>query len=282
MRSFGALIGFVIQVAMVLALAGPAAAEVRIDGPTPIVIGQSFRLDSAVMGGSREINVYLPAGYAQGETRYPVLFLLDGGQDQDFHHISGLAQLGPLGGSSRELIVVGVATRDRRNELTHPTDEADLMRDFPTAGGSERFRRFLAQEVLPFVKGRFRTEGPSTLIGESLAGLFVVETFLKQPDLFDAYVASSPSLWWDGGSLASEAESLLSRHPSEPHVLILTLANEGGEMQAGMDRLTAALRTAAPAGLDWRYDPRPDQTPGTLFHRAALEAVRPLYPAAPP
>ena len=33
--------------------------------------------------------------------------------------------------------------------------------------------------------------------GESLAGLFVVETLLLEPDLFDTYIALDPSLWWN-------------------------------------------------------------------------------------
>jgi len=78
---------------------GPAVAE------TPIVIGRSFALPSTVMGATREINVWLPPGYADSGKTYPVLFVLDGGQDQDFHHISGIAQLGTIVGTTRDVIV---------------------------------------------------------------------------------------------------------------------------------------------------------------------------------
>ena len=75
----------------------------------------------------------------------------------------------------------------------------------PTSGGSAAYRRFLAEELKPWIAARYRTSGETALIGESLAGLFVVETFLKQPVLFDAYIAASPSLWWDDQSLARGA-----------------------------------------------------------------------------
>jgi predicted alpha/beta superfamily hydrolase len=257
------------------------AAAQAVEGPAPIVIGQSFAMDSAVMGATREINVWLPPGYEAGEARYPVLYLLDGGLTQDFHHISGLAQLGTVVGTTRDVIVVGVASVDRRNELALPTSDADLIARYPTQGQSERFRRFVAEEVRPFIEGRYRTSGETALMGESLAGLFVVETFLKAPELFDAYVAVSPSLWWDGGRLAQEAGAHLRDHSNAPRTLILTLGDEGAEMQEPMDVLVANLRDHALPGTSWDFQPRPTESHATIYHGAALDAFRRLY-AIPP
>lgn len=264
--------------------ATPAGAQamngpVAVTEPTPIVIGQSYRLDSAVMGEAREINVWLPPGYADSGQAYPVLYVLDGGQDQDFHHISGLAQLGTVNGTTRDVIVVGVASKDRRNELALPTENAELIAQYPTQGQSGRFRDFLWKEVQPFVEGRFRTDGQTTLMGESLAGLFVVETFLKEPQLFDAYVAVSPSLWWDDGRLARQAGAHLRDHSGEPRTLILTLGDEGALMQDPMDVLVANLRDHALPGETWSFEPRPSESHGTIYHGAALDAFRRLYPA---
>ena len=49
-------------------------------------------------------------------------------------------------------------------------------------------------------------------------------------------------------------------------------------MQAGMDRLVAALKAAAPASLDWRYEPRHDQSHSSIYHATAYEALRAFYP----
>lgn len=259
------------------ALAQTAPAE------TPIVIGTSYALPSAAYGGTREINVWLPPGYAESAATYPVLYLLDGGTTwQDFHHISGLAQLGTVNGTTRDVIVVGVASVDRRNELALPTENPELIARYPTQGESERFRRFLAEEVQPFIEGRFRGNGETALMGESLAGLFVVETFLKAPELFDAYVAVSPSLWWDGGRLAQQAGAHLRDHSNAPRTLILTLGDEGPEMQAPMDRLVANLRDHAMPALDWSFTPRPGESHATIYHGAALDAFRRLFPAPTP
>lgn len=267
--------GLLLMLAAVLCLGTPAAAQTP--EPTPVVIGQSWALPSATYGGPREINVWLPPGYAEGETRYSVLYLLDGGQAQDFHHISGLAQLGTVNGVTRDVIVVGVASVDRRNELALPTEDAELIAQYPTQGQSSRFRDFLRDEVQPWVRANFRTDGGETLMGESLAGLFVVETFLKAPEMFDAYVAVSPSLWWDGGRLASQSGAHLRDHSADPRTLLLSIADEGGEMQTAMDALVAALDQHAPASLSWTYSPRPDESHATIYHGEATRAFRTLY-----
>ena len=235
--------GLLVGVAsMVDAQDGRAAVE------TPIVIGTSYALASSIYESEREINVWLPPGYDESATAYPVLYLLDGGVTfQDFHHISGIAQLGTVNGTTRDVIVVGIASADRRNELALPTEDPELIARYPTQGQSDRFRRFIAEEVQPFIEGRFRSNGETALMGESLGGLFVVETFLKEPQMFDAYVAVSPSLWWDGGRLAR---------------------------QAG-----AHLRDHAMPGVTWDFTPRPTESHATIYHGAALEAFRRLYPA---
>lgn len=276
-------LSFVLAAAACLLL-GAASAEAQTSlGSTPIEIGRSFALASEVMEQTREINIWLPAGYdPDGEAAYPVLYLLDGGQTQDFHHITGLAQLGSVNGSTRAIIVVGIASEDRRNELAPPTVDPDLASRFPTQGQSGRFRRFLAEEVLPFVESRYRISGHSTLMGESLGGLFVVETFLDAPDMFDAYVAVSPSLWWDGGEMARSAGQRLRGHSDVPRQLILTLGDEGPSMQEPMETLVARLRQDAPAALEWSFTPRPMETHATIYHGAALDAVRQLYRAPTP
>ena len=264
----------------ILAAASPVEAQSE---PTPIVIGQSYALPSAVLGATREINVWLPPGYAESGRSYPVLYLLDGGTTwQDFHHISGLAQLGTVNGTTRDIILIGIASVDRRNELALPTENPELIARYPTHGQSDRFRRFIADEVQPFVESRFRTNGETALMGESLAGLFVVETFLKEPQMFDAWVAVSPSLWWDGGRLAQQSGAHLRNHSNDARTLILTMGDEGAEAQALMETLTANLREHALPGLTWTFQPRPAETHATIYHGAALDAFRRLYAVAPP
>ena len=253
----------------VLAVAAPARAA---EPGRPIVIGAAYGLASKVLGETRTINVYLPAGYGAGDRKYPVVYLLDGGEAEDFHHITGIAQVGAMNGYLAEAIVVGIAGTDRRRDLTAPSADPRDLKDAPTSGGAATFRRFLTEELVPYVAARYRTDGHAVLMGESLAGLFVTETFLKAPGPFDAFVAISPSLWWDGNSLAKSAPALLAAQPPGSRRLYLGLADEGPAM--GLEPLLTALKTAPPPGLAWRYDPRPQEHHSTIYHPAALAALR--------
>ncbi|MEW5687318.1 MAG: alpha/beta hydrolase-fold protein [Pseudomonadota bacterium] len=292
----GAAPGLACALGLVLALAAapmgaaaPAPAPAPV-APTsaPIVIGTSHRLTSAVMGDVREINVRLPDGYAAAKRDYPVVYVLDGGLEQDFQHIAGLAQLGDLSWTFGPVIVVGVQTKARRAELTPPATDARYRAAFPEAGGAERFRRFLASEVFPFVAANYRAGPRRAVIGESLAGLFVVDTLLKQPALFDDYVAISPSLWWDdrnGLRRLGGSDGLMDAGPLAGRRVVLAVADEGGTMQAGVDLLREALALRVLAGAPdfaFRYlDRSQTDTHATILHGAALEALRGLY-AAPP
>ena len=243
-----------------------------------IVIGEQRIIQSRALGDDRAINVWLPPSYAGSGRRYPVLYVLDGALDQDFHHIAGLAQYGALSGSFEELIVVGVQTKDRRAELTWRSADPAENRDYPTHGNAAAFRRFLTEEVKPLIESRYRASGEDALMGESLAGLFVVESFLKHPETADRYVAISPSLWWDFGSLGKEARGRLDDYPKGDRKFYLAIADEKGEMRAATLSIVAALRKEKPPGVAWTFSDRPDLRHATIYHREALEALVWTFP----
>lgn len=261
---------------VLLSLALPASAAPALTGGAPIVVGQSFDLTSAVLGQTLKVNVWLPPGYADPGRRFPVLYLLDGAEDQDFQHIAGLAQVLELNGQYGEMIVVGISDKDRQHDLTFPSSDPRDLKDAPTSGGSAAFRRYLATELQPAIDAKFRTNGRRVLIGESLAGLFTVETFLKQPTLFDGYIAISPSLWWDNGSLVKAAPDLLAAQPAGARTLYLSVANEGPAMR--VDALAEVIRAKPPRDLTFYFAPLPDETHATIYHPAALDALRKLFP----
>jgi predicted alpha/beta superfamily hydrolase len=249
----------------------------RPEGVEPVSIATSYSLRSSILGQVRRINVYLPPSYPSGNQRYPVVYLLDGGVREDFVHIAGLASLAADFRNIREFIVVGIEGIDRYHDLIYPTSIDSERTRLPTSGGSARFRAFLAGELLPYVTAHFRVTDETALMGESAAGMFVAETFLKEPGLFRDYVSVSPMLWWDNESLARAADSLLSRPFPPGRRLFLTIADEGGSMREGVDRLVAALKAYPRPDLRWTFVPMENETHGTIFHPAALMAVRELF-----
>ena len=250
---------------------------------TPLVIGETFTLDSKVLGETRRINVYLPAGYAESAAlRLPVLYMPDGGLNEDFLHVAGLVQVGVGNETMRPFILVGIPNTERRRDLTGPTEVAEDRKIAPRVGGSAAFRRFIRTELMPAVQTRYRATAETAIVGESLAGLFAVETLLLEPDLFTSYVAIDPSLWWNKQYLATQAPKLLQAHAKQltGKSLYLTVSSQG-DLPAMRQLVDALNATGQPAGLRSTYDPLPDETHATIYHPAALRAFRLLFkPAA--
>jgi predicted alpha/beta superfamily hydrolase len=279
LNPFAQLLGLA-AAALTLAACQPEPAPEPAPEPgtqTPIVIGTEIVLDSAIYGGGRTITVSLPMSYGDGNRSYPVLYLVDGGVQQDFIPMAGMSALGSLSMQYREFILVGVQTENRYIELTAPSDLAEDLRWLPDNGGAADYRSHLLDEVKPYIEARYRTSGEDAIIGESLAGLFIAETFLRAPDSFDHYIAVSPSLWWRDEGLSREAADLLAAGGQGGHSLYLTIGDEGEEMQTGMDRLVAALEAGAPEDLAWWYQPMHHEQHNTIYNPASLQALRLVF-----
>jgi uncharacterized protein len=247
----------------------------------PLVIGETFTIDSRILGERRRVNVYLPPGYSKsGAARLPVLYMPDGGIAEDFLHVAGLVQVSVGNGTMRPFLLVGIENTQRRRDMTGPTENEEDKKIAPRVGGSEGFRNFLRQELMPRVKRRYRTTNERAIIGESLAGLFVVETFFLEPDLFDTYIALDPSLWWNNQKLVKGAPEAL-RAWSRPDKR-LYFASSDEETIAGIARRFAeTLGKHAPSGIRWHYERMADEKHSTIYHPAALKAFRSLFkPAA--
>ncbi|NML67521.1 alpha/beta hydrolase [Hymenobacter sp. RP-2-7] len=258
---------------LLLALGQRATAQGPPVPAEPLCIGQSFTIQSKVLGETRRLNVYLPAGYAASATqRLPVLYMPDGGLGEDFLHIAGLVQVLVGNGSMRPFIVVGIENTARRRDLTGPTTRAEDRKIAPRVGGSATFRQFLRQELMPEVRRRYRTTPETAIVGESLAGLFVVETLLLEPALFDTYLAFDPSMWWNGGQLAQDALAQLRAYSGPPRHVYLAASSQGDT--AATRLLARDLNRAAARGFSGYYELLPQETHATIYHPAALGAFR--------
>lgn len=254
--------------------ARPAKPKVQ---PTsePITIGSSHRLYAQSLGELRTVNVILPPSYAKTPSRrYPVLYLIDGGVEQDLLHIAGVVQLGAIWGRSAEAIVVGIETKDRRRELVGPTRDPELLGRYPTAGSSTKFRTFLRNQVRPFVARHYRTNGDDGVLGESLAGLFVIETYLNEPGLFGGYGAIDPSLWWDKEALSRTAVQKADER-QKGHPLFLAIAIEQSEEPAAFQRTVSALKSKK---LTVCLAIRPEHTHATIYQQTSPEVIQYLMP----
>lgn len=266
--------GPLLVASVALALAPSASANTT---PAPLVIGDTFTIESRVLSEARRINVYRPPGYDDSsEVRVPVLYMPDGGMAEDFLHVAGLVQVSVGNGTMRPFLLVGIENTERRRDLSGPTENAEDRKMAPRVGGSAAFRKFLEAELMPEIRARYRTTAETALVGESLAGLFVVETFLLAPELFDSYLAFDPSLWWNDEALVKGAAERLAARPGLEKRLFLATSDETGIVEPTR-RLVAVLEKHAGPAVRWTYEPMPNETHRTIYHPAALRAFRLVF-----
>lgn len=240
----------------------------------PFVFGEVHTIHSTVLDQDRVLNVHLPEGYGDSTATYPVVYVLDGSANEDFPHIAGLMQFMHMYDLSPKSIVVGIANagRSRYHDFTSPTKgDSDLVW-VPTGGGSEDFINYIASEVEPFVEDHYRTSGKRAIIGQSLGGLLATEILFTRPELFDDYILISPSLWWNKGALAAEAEAWVRTHATLPKRVYIAVAPDDAMMQHEVDQVVRALGANARAPFTWIYKTFPGESHATILHRAVYNA----------
>jgi uncharacterized protein len=240
----------------VFALSSLPALSAELEGAKQVTSATQFTIRSGILKEARVVLIYLPDTYgleSARQKRYPVLYLLDG--RAYFEVTTGIAHhLGSWNAAVQripDLIVVAIQNTNRSRDMTptHMTD-GPYSRD---SGGATTFRRFIESELMPAVDSQFRSTEERILAGHSLAGLFVVDTFLENPNLFEAYIASDPSLWWDNNLLARRLTARSGGLPRKSLRLYIAQANTPDSTPGEHDAHKAGITAfrGALAGSKW-------------------------------
>jgi enterochelin esterase family protein len=173
---------------------------------------------SATLGAQRRMHVYTPPGYEGGKERYPVLYLLHGGGDED----SGWSTVGRAGFILDNLLAEGKA---RPMLVVMPNGSLPPPKDMPArpAAGTtpspefraaleaaqNRFTDELLKDIVPITEKQFRVkagEEHRALAGLSMGGAQTLRVVTTHPDQF-AYVGV-----WSAGVLGGNAEEFEKRN----------------------------------------------------------------------
>lgn len=253
----------------------------------PLQLGITETFHSGILGEDRSLNIYLPEGYHQNDTtRYPIIYLLDGGVEEDFIHVAGLVQFCSFEwvGYLKPSIVVGIVNTDRKRDFTFPSAVAQEQKAYPVSGKSGLFRKALKTEIFPFVARHYRvSQDDRTLIGESLGGLLATEILLKSPFLFRKYILISPSLWWSNGALLQDSLQMLSRQLRDSTQVFIASGKEGlapsatpHVMEVDANLLADKLQSLNNPLLRMYFDYLPAENHATIAQQALLNAFRRL------
>ncbi len=237
---------------------------------TPIVVGENISMMSETLGEERHMQIYLPRGYENSDIRYPVIYLLDG--PGHFHHTLGIVKFLAQNNRMPDLIVVAIANTDRTRDLT-PTNEER----FPTSGGAANFATFISSELMPHIEKEYRTHPYKILIGHSFGGLFANYVFLNQPEIFNAYISVSPSLWWKERELVKQAEETFANTEKLPSQFFMTMGNEGGDMLPSAQAFEDVLKNNNIEGLEHKFVHFPEETHGSVVHKSIYDGLEMIY-----
>ncbi len=222
--------------------------------PQPPVTSRIDTVHSNILGEDRRVFIYLPGSY--GDTwfyprRYPVLYLLDA--EGAFNTVTSMVQL--LGEARSpmqfpELIIVAIVNTDRMRDLspTHVTHDLNPHTDsnaLKNTGGGEKFLSFIDKELMPHIDTTYHTAPYKIFMGHSLGGLTVMNAFLHHTAMFNAYIATDPSMFWDDARLVNEAQSVIKQNKFAGRSLYLAIANN---TPPGLDTTSVRKDTTNPFG----------------------------------
>jgi len=197
----------------------------------PVGRVEEHRILSAMLGGERQVWVYIPAGYKVSHGPCNLLLLLDG-----FIY----ARVIPTPTILDNLIADGRIPPTIALMVNNPSMEARIRE----LSCHAPFVDFLAEELLPWVRQAYRvtTDPRCTIVGgSSLGGLSAAFAALRRPDAFGNVLSQSGSFWWKP---QGEAESgwLAREYAAAPNAALRFYLDVGCLEGRGQRRANEEMR----------------------------------------
>ncbi|MEO8765401.1 MAG: alpha/beta hydrolase-fold protein [Ginsengibacter sp.] len=251
-----------------------------------IIAAETVTIHSAILNEDRKLFIYKPSEndiYAPAD--YPVIYLLDGEAQTRMvaGQVSYLSESYPV---IPKMIVVGIGNTNRTRDLTpnHSNIGFDGKPDTSAnpfgrnSGGGEHFLQFIQQEVMPYVEKNYHPAPYKIFSGHSLGGLMMFYCLLARPEMFNAYIAISPSLFWDKQWTIRQAADKWKPGMSLNKILFFSDGNEGGQFHTdalGMDSLLAKNKLQK---LKFKYIYYPEESHISEPVKAFYDGIRFVFP----
>jgi predicted alpha/beta superfamily hydrolase len=231
-------------------------------GPTTMSRCSRYALASRNVAQTYLIDVAMPAAPVAPGQILPVVYVLDGnGMFAMAVQAARFLQSAPR--PLPPMLVVGVGYDFRRGGGPNweygglrlrdysPSSDPRVVAEIRAApspyvyppgfeiGGAAAFRRFLTEELRPFLAARYPVDpDDQTLLGFSLGGLFALDTLFTAPGSFRRYIAGSPALPWHD-RIVFRREAALAANAGD---LAADLFLSAGELEAmSADPLISAI-----------------------------------------
>lgn len=255
---------------------------------------QVIPLTAKSNGIDYELYVKLPKGYDESDEDYPVMITLDA--DYQFaiaaNHVEHLADRG----QAPDIIVVSIGysydpmdkqayrinrTRDYTPVHTEIGGYGPAIQKY--SGGGEAFADFIANEALPLIDARFRTNDRDRIfVGHSYGGMFGAWLLLTHPEMFNRYILVSPSLWFNDKMLLTEAAFADWKLERKTFVYMGVGAWENQPppsyaMADDLEAFAALLKAQGKPDLVLEYRIFDDETHASIFPAVLSTGIRHLF-----
>lgn len=223
-------------------------------------------MESKIMGETRELQIILPDNFSKKKS-YSVIYVTDG--EKRTTMTKSITDFIKYAKMMPESIIVGIINIDRSRDFT-PTNTGFHK----TSGNAGVFIKYLEEEVKPYVIANYGINNKHILTGHSLGGLFAMYTLLTKAELFDGYVASDPSFWWDNEFINEFAKTKLPTLKGKQHILYIN-GRDGEPMKGmGIANMKEMLGKYAPKNLDWIVKSYPDETHTSVVLKGYYDGLR--------
>ena len=243
-------------------------------------------IHSKVLNEDRKIYVHSPKiDSADLNRKFPVLYLMDG--DNHFEllaqYVDYLSRPDVL--AMPKIIIVGISNTKRTRDLT-PTNSIINYEGKPDSnsykqsGGNDFFLKFIETELMPMIDKNYKTEPYKIFAGHSFGGISAINCMLTKPDMFDAYIAVSPSLWWDNEYLLKITDEKLKNGSTLNKMFFYSDGNEGGinsSFHKSLLKLDSTIAKKKLKKLDYMYKHYPSETHMTEPVVAYFDALRFIF-----
>ena len=187
--------------------------------------------------------IYLPGDYNDKNTRYPVMYMLDGqnvffDDHATFGKSWGMKEY--MDANNKDLIIVAVESNSVGNcrlEEYSPLDFS-IPQIGDIAGRGEVYMNWMVNTLKPYIDNHYRTipdSAHTAICGSSMGGLMALYGVCKYNHIFQKAACLSPSLWINPGEVLHFLNNAklsvqsriyidygseeLANHPENPKVL---------------------------------------------------------------
>lgn len=254
----------------------------------PVVLPASEQWDMTAQANGQQYRIFVAAPERPAPASgYRVLYVMDG----NAMFLTAVEALRARGGDRRrgqtpdgekevqemQTVVVGIGyppgtdiALARARDLSLPGVSEPRVRG--ASGGSDAFLAFIEKELKPAIASKYPIDpARQAIFGHSLGGLFTLHVLATRADVFQTYLAASPSIWYAGRAIRKELDAFAHKRANpSPQVRVLLTA---GQYEQSLDPAEAHLPHAAKAAADLKARAQVDNGREVVAQLAALPNI---------